>query len=145
MPAPPLPIDDMPGFLIRRLQQKSTAAFAAATAGLGLDVTSVQYAAMVAIGAAPGLDQATLAARIAHDRVTIGGVVDRLVQKGFVDRQVSRTDRRARRLALTPAGRQALERLTPAVEQAQVAMLTPLDAAGRDALLDLLRRIVAAP
>lgn len=45
------------------------------------------------------------AAAISFDRATIGGVVDRLEQKGLLEREVSPDDRRARLLRLTGAGR----------------------------------------
>ena len=43
-----------------------------------------------------------------HDRTTIGGVVDRLVEKGLVARAVNSKDRRARELRITDAGAEML-------------------------------------
>jgi transposase InsO family protein len=48
----------------------------------------------------PGLEQARIAARIAYDKATIGGVIDRLEQKGFIKRSISKSDRRAREVTL---------------------------------------------
>ena len=56
----------------------------------------MQYAALAAINANPGIDQVTLAGLIAYDRTTVTGVVDRLVQKGLVVRHATIRDRRAR-------------------------------------------------
>ena len=89
-------LETMPGHLIRRLQQISVARFAARMAEAGLDLTSVQYAALLTLFDHPGLDQQTLAGMIAYDRVTIGGGIDRLVQKRLVDPEGSPTDRRPR-------------------------------------------------
>ena len=50
----------------------------------GFDLTPVQFAALAVIAEHPRIDQATLAGLIAYDRVTIGGVVDRLSQKGYI-------------------------------------------------------------
>jgi DNA-binding MarR family transcriptional regulator len=75
-----LPIYRMPGHLIRRLHQMSVAVFAEKIAAAGADITPVQYGALCAVRAYPGLDQATVASMIAYDRVTIGGVLDRLEQ-----------------------------------------------------------------
>ena len=86
----------MPGHLIRRMQQASLAIFDTEMARAGCDLTSVQYAALVAIAAQPGLDQATLASVIAFDRVTTGGVIDRLEAKGDVRREMPSDDRRSR-------------------------------------------------
>lgn len=70
----------MPGHLIRRAQQVSIAIFAEECAGL--DLTSVQYAALSAIGAHPGVDATRLSTLIAFDRSTIGDVLERLESKG---------------------------------------------------------------
>ena len=56
----------MPGHLIRRLHQISVSLFAARMAEAGLDLTSVQYAALVTVRENPGLDQATLALSLIH-------------------------------------------------------------------------------
>ena len=91
---------EMAGHLIRRLHQHSTQVFQAQTQAAGIDLTSVQFAALDAIAQQPAIDQATLAATIGFDRATIGGVIDRLEHKGLVQRVVSAQDRRARRLHL---------------------------------------------
>ena len=55
-------IKDMPGHLIRRLQQHSTLVFTTRMREAGHDITSVQFAAMDALTSQPGIDQATVAA-----------------------------------------------------------------------------------
>lgn len=139
-----LEIYDMPGHLIRRLHQISVSIFLETAAAAGHDITQVQYAAMKAIEAYPGLDQATLAGAIAYDRVTIGGVVDRLEQKALVRRQASPHDKRAKCVFLEPAGRQLLAALDPLVHQAQDLMLAGLEPAERASFLALLRKATEA-
>lgn len=135
---------EMPGHLVRRLHQISTALFAARMAEAGIDLTSVQFAALVAVRGNPGIDQATLAGLIAYDRVTIGGVVDRLVAKGLLVREVSPRDRRARVLELSEAGQELLVRAMPAVALVQDDILEGLPAAERDGFVVLLRRATEA-
>jgi len=139
-----LEIYGMPGHLIRRLHQISISLFADSTARAGFDLTAVQYAALVAIDAHPGLDQATLAGLIAYDRATIGGVVDRLVAKKLVLRKVSARDRRARELFLTAAGRKLLKAVTPVVRRAQDPILSGLTDAEKQTFLKLLRKTTEA-
>lgn len=120
----------MAGHLIRRLNQQSTQVFQARMLALGVDLTSVQFAALDAIQAQPGIDQAGLAATIGYDRATIGGVVDRLEHKGLVQRVVNTTDRRARALTLTAAGEALLATIRPEVIALQsdiLALLTPAE------------------
>jgi len=126
--------------LIRRLHQQSTQVFQRQTQSAGLDLTSVQFAALDAIAQQPGIDQATLSATIGFDRATIGGVIDRLEQKGYVQRSVSAQERRARRLCLTPEGRRLLSASRPVVEALQAEILAPLSAAERTVFLALAHR-----
>jgi DNA-binding MarR family transcriptional regulator len=115
--------------------------FAAQAKAAGVDLTPVQFAALAALEQSPGLDQAGLAAAIAYDRATIGGVVDRLVSKGYVARTVSDPDRRARVRTLPGAGAQVLAALRPVVEAFQAEILEGLDAEERRTFLALARRV----
>lgn len=137
-------LETMPGHLIRRLQQISVARFTSRMAEAGIDLTAVQYAALLTLRDHPGLDQQTLAGMIAYDRVTIGGVIDRLVQKGFVNRETSPSDRRARVLMLSDNGGNALEVATPWVDQAQDDLISQLTSEERDNFLMLLQKTTKA-
>ncbi|MDM7948845.1 MarR family transcriptional regulator [Hydrogenophaga sp.] len=128
---------EMAGHLIRRLHQQSMQIFQAQTQAAGLDLTSVQFAALDAIAQQPGTDQASLAETISFDRATIGGVIDRLELKGLVKRTVSKEDRRARVLHITPAGEQLLATIRPVVEALQAEILGPLSPAERKTFLAL--------
>lgn len=141
---PMLEIHAMPGHLFRRMHQISVALFAERTAAAGFDVTPVQFGALSAIAAAPDIDQATLAGVIAYDRVTIGGVVERLEHKGYVRRTLSSRDRRARQLRLTRAGRTALDRLAPIVRSLQAEIVAGLAPEEQRTLLALLAKAAAA-
>jgi DNA-binding MarR family transcriptional regulator len=137
-------IDEMPGHLARRFQQIAVAVFLAEVEEAGYDLTPVQYAALAAVAAHPGVDQVTLAGLIAFDRTTITGVVDRLVAKGLITRRASSRDRRARELTITAAGRQTLRGIAPAVEAAQRTMLRGLTGKEASDLLRLLQKAIAA-
>ncbi len=135
---------DMAGHLIRRLHQHATQVFVQRTQAAGFDLTSVQFAALDAIHAHPGIDQAGVAQLIAYDRATIGGVIDRLEQKGWIRRVVSERDRRARELSLTAEGRRVLAALLPIVRGLQDEILEPLTVSDRVRLLKLLRQAVGS-
>jgi MarR family transcriptional regulator, temperature-dependent positive regulator of motility len=135
---------DMPGHLARRFQQIAVAVFLAEVEETGYDLTPVQYAALAAVNANPGIDQVTLAGLIAYDRTTITGVVDRLVQKGLVARHENSRDRRARELRVTDTGRQTLRGITPAVERAQRIILRGLTEKEARELVRLLQKAIAA-
>lgn len=119
-------VSHMPGHLIRRLNQMSTQVFSYHVQVAGYDLTPVQFAAMDAVRANPGLDQAGIAALIAYDRATIGGVIDRLEQKGLVTRSISNRDRRAREVALSDKGHQVYADVLPTIVRAQREILGDL-------------------
>lgn len=132
----------MPGHLIRRLNQLSHHVFSKRMAEAGVDLTSVQFAALDAISANPGIDQAGVAASIAYDRATIGGVIDRLESKGFVARKVSKQDRRAREVRLTERGEQAFADILPVVSDLQDEILSGLDEKERETFLQLATKAI---
>ncbi|MCW5655266.1 MarR family transcriptional regulator [Hydrogenophaga sp.] len=133
---------DMAGHLIRRMHQQSTQVFAQRTQAAGFDLTSVQFAALDAIHTQPGIDQARVAEMIGYDRATIGGVIDRLEQKGWILRVVSERDRRARELSLTDEGERIRSALLPIVRDLQDEILAPLGSADRARFLELARQVV---
>jgi DNA-binding MarR family transcriptional regulator len=136
-------LGDMAGHLIRRLHQVSTQVFLREAQAAGHDLTPVQFAALDALRSRPGIDQGQLSALIACDRATIGGVVDRLEQKGFVRREISRHDRRAREVSLTAEGRRVFDEMLPLVRRLQGDILAPLDDAERDRFMALARKALA--
>lgn len=139
--SPLLPLTDLPGHYIRRLQQIAVGVFMEETQAFG--VTPVQFAALNAIVASPGIDQRTLAASIGFDTSTIGGVVDRLEARGWVQRQVSPQDRRARLLQVTSEGQRLLQDVSAAVLATQERILAPLPEAERQEFLRMLKVLVA--
>jgi MarR family transcriptional regulator, temperature-dependent positive regulator of motility len=106
------------------------------------DLRPVEYAILTTVDAEPGLDQRRLAARLAIDKMSASQLVARLERKGFVRRRVDRTDRRARRLHLTPKGRALRRRLQPGALAAQDRILAPLSRAERPLFIDLMTRVI---
>lgn len=140
-----IPLAQMPGHLIRRLHQHSSAVYQDRVKQAGFDVTSVQFAALSTLESQPGLDQASLAKRIAYDRATIGGVVKRLVHKGYVERLPDEEDRRAFKLWLTPEGMSALQQLKGIVTALQGDILGTLTEDEKDMLLRLIAKALDVP
>jgi MarR family transcriptional regulator, temperature-dependent positive regulator of motility len=134
----------LPGHLIRRLHQISVSIFASETGGAGFDLTPVQYATLAALEEFPGIDQATLAGVIAYDRVTIGGVISRLEARGYLERTVCETDKRARTLRLTERGEALLRTIWPSVRRAQDQILEGLESEEREAFIALLEKLTEA-
>ena len=135
-------LSDMAGHLIRRLNQQSTSIFAQRTQEAGFDLTPVQFAALDAIYTHPGSDQAHIAEVIGYDRATIGGVMERLLKKGWIRRVVNAQDRRSRELSLTARGNKVRLELLPIVQDLQKEILKPLSSEKQEALIKLIRQVV---
>lgn len=73
-----------------------------------------------------------------------GGItytVDRLAEKGLVERRECASDRRARYAALTPAGERLMERIFPEHAAAIVEAMASLSAAEQDDLIRIARKL----
>jgi DNA-binding MarR family transcriptional regulator len=96
------------------------------------DLTHVQFVLLTTLWwlteheASP--TQARLAERAATDTMMTSQVLRRLEGRGFLERQVDSKDARARRLVLTPAGRELLAPALAAVERADLAFFGTLGA-----------------
>ena len=137
---PAVDIDHQPGHYIRRLHQISVGIFLQELGEIG--ITPVQYAALQTVANQPGIDQRTLARTIALDASTTGGVLDRLEQRGALERRTAAQDRRARQLWLTDAGAQLLAGAVPAMLAAQRQILAPLTERQQTEFMRLLRIVV---
>jgi DNA-binding MarR family transcriptional regulator len=130
----------MPGHLIRRAQQIAVSLFLEECAPV--DLTPVQFAALVTVRDNPGIDATRLSALVAFDRSTLGNVLERLETRGFVERYASPEDKRVKLLRLTPQGRSVTRSAEEGVRRTQERILAPLDATKRRVLLDLLAQLV---
>jgi DNA-binding MarR family transcriptional regulator len=136
-------LQQMPGHLVRRLNQISQAIFSARVDGA--DLTSVQYAALVAIASASDMTASRLAVAIAVDPANLGGVVERLEAKGLVARRPTASDRRAKQLRATPAGIALMDSLESDVRLVQESILAPLSSSERAQFMELLQKLVHTP
>jgi DNA-binding MarR family transcriptional regulator len=142
-PAAAITIDAVyaaPGYLFRRMQQIAVSIFMEECKAF--DLTPVQYAALIAIHAHPGIDATRLSAVIAFDRSTLGSVIERLQAKDYIERKPAPEDKRIKLLYLTKPGAAILREIIPAVERAQARMLEPLKPTERKALMGLLVQLV---
>lgn len=130
-----------PGHLIRRAHQISVAVFNTHLAAA--DVTPVQFAILNALMDSPGVDQTTLATRVAFDPATSGSVIGRLESKGWVARRSDDVDRRRKLLVLTPEGQHALTGMLTAVEAVQAGILSPLTGPEQLQFMHLLSLLVS--
>ncbi len=88
----------------------------------GLELTLPQYRVLGLLSA--GDERASvLATRLAVSRPTVSALVDSLVERGLVEREVAHDDRRAVRLSITAAGRHAVDATAAALRPALDAIV----------------------
>lgn len=85
------------------------------------------------------LPMGELAQRLCCDASNVTGIIDRLEERGLVERRVSPGDRRVKHLVLTDSGR-ALRRRHTDLLTLDLPLLVDLSADERGLLVDLLRR-----
>jgi DNA-binding MarR family transcriptional regulator len=127
-----------PGYLIRRAHQAATAAFAAATADL--DLTPVQFSALVAIKDNPEIDATRVSEMISFDRTTIGHVLGRLERKKLITRTDGVRDKRTKLIRLTRKGEATIRAVSRRVDEIAEIIFKPFSGGERAALLKLLAR-----
>ena len=132
-------LDAQVGFLLRRAHQRHAAVFAEGMAHV--DLTPMQFSALVRIAALGRVTQNHLGRLVATDPATIAGVTRRLQARGLVARLPDPADRRTAVLAPTAAGLALLAAAVPAARAITAATLAPLDASERRQFLQLLRKV----
>jgi len=138
-------LQNLPGHQIRRLNQISTHLFSKHMQDSGYDITPVQYAALLAIKLMPNSDQVQIANYISYDKVTIGGVIERLQRKGLISRAVNERDKRARILNITNEGIHMISQVDAVIEQIQQDILKMLDEEEQQTFMQLLRKATQSP
>ena len=106
----------------------------------GRQITPVQYAILRALQDTPGIDQVTLADRVALDTSTTADIAARLDAKGWIVREL--LPRRQRALRLTAEGEAVLADMLPRVAPMYAQLLDALEPAEQDEFLRLLRKFV---
>ena len=136
------PLDQRPGFLIRRLHQIHVALFQKNCAAF--EITPLQYSLLSALATRGTADQTSLAADVALDRTTTTGALKRLQLRQFVERSIDQRDRRAQVCRLTKAGGTLLRQMERAARAAHHETVADLGKADQKRLIALMQQIVAA-
>jgi DNA-binding MarR family transcriptional regulator len=139
---PSWPLDQRPGFLIRRLHQIHVALFQKTCAGF--EITPLQYSLLSALAKRGTADQTTLAADVALDRTTTTGALKRLQSRRFIERSTHHQDRRAQLCRLTKAGAKLLRQMEMSARSAHLETVADLSKADQKRFIAMMQQIVAA-
>jgi MarR family transcriptional regulator, lower aerobic nicotinate degradation pathway regulator len=127
------------GFLLRCAHQKASEDFNAVMGRF--QVTPTQFAALAKLDDLGSESQNQLGRLTRMDPATISGVVGRLIGRGFVRQSPDARDARLVLLALTPAGRRAVQEMRAVAADVSRRTLEALEPAEADALLRALAKI----
>jgi|tagenome__1003787_1003787.scaffolds.fasta_scaffold20857334_2 DNA-binding MarR family transcriptional regulator len=128
-----------PGHLIRRLQQIAVAIFM--DEFKSLEITPVQYMALVAIRDRPGLEQQAIADLIAIDRSSAGRVFQFLEDRGLVQRVTPENNRRTKQAFVTPAGIRLVNAGAKPIRRAEDRILQVLNGKEQHQFMQLLVKL----
>ena len=132
------PAAEFAGQLLFRLWRATHTRTSDALTTIGL--TPALFALLNVIGAREGAIQQELAAVLGIDRSTMVSLIDQLEEAGLAQRRPSATDRRAREIVITPAGRRRLKQARALAAQVEDEVLGGLGSDDRGQLVGLLRR-----
>ena len=107
-----------------------------------LGVTMRGYQVLATAGAG-SFTQKELADRVGLDKTTMVATVDELEEAGLAERRPSKTDRRARVIGVTRAGKRKVAQGQKVVEQVQADVLSSLPPAERRAFIGALSSLVS--
>lgn len=106
-----------------------------------LGLTRPQWLAIVRLQRRPGASQSELADMMEIEKAPAGRIVDRMQEKGLIERRADPGDRRINRIYLTARGEQIYNTIYPlSVETVQDA-LSELSLKDREMLVRLLTRV----
>ena len=136
---------EYPGSVILALHRATHAtlhALTTALADLDLPAADIDVLAILADGA--GRTVGALATATATRPSTLTSLLDRLIKRGYIARELDPADRRSFLISLTPAGRAVAEHAAAAIadlERQALAMATPTQRAGFHTVIDALTEV----
>jgi DNA-binding MarR family transcriptional regulator len=148
-PAPrPRRLDDsglypLVGYAASRAALELRKVFAAHMEPFGL--TTQQFSILMLVADNVDVNQKQLGQALDISPPNMAVTLDRMAERGWIERVRSTRDRRAQQIHLTPAGRVLAERTRRISATMEEPALAALSRAERALLIELLRKIVPAP
>ncbi|MCP5431725.1 MAG: winged helix DNA-binding protein [Alphaproteobacteria bacterium] len=134
-------LDTAPGHLLRRAQQFAYDLYMEEVGRSGL--TPRQFTVLHAVQQDEGLSQTDLVRKTGIDRSTLADMISRLLKKGLLQRERTKTDQRANAVSITAAGKRALDGAMPKVSKAEDRILQSVDSKLRSDFVAALTQIAA--
>lgn len=127
------------GWLVTDVARLMRTVFDRRVKALGL--TRPQWLALVRLKRRPGASQSELADMMEIEKAPAGKIVDRMEEKGWVERRPDPSDRRINRIHLTDRGERIYAAIQPISAATVIDALDSLSPAERDRVTALLGRV----
>jgi len=135
------PLANWIGFNLRMAQEATFQAFSRRSLEIG--ESPGRFATLTLIARNPGISQTELSHASGRDKSSVTPVVEDLVRRGLIERKRVRSDRRAYRLNLTPAGKKTLIDLTRCARRHERNLDAIIGRGERKRFLATLKKIAA--
>lgn len=93
----------------------------------GLDITIDQWLVLRSMADEPGISQLEIADRVFKDAASVTRIIDLLIKKGYLQRELHEQDRRRFKLQLTKEGKTLLKAVEKVADQNRAIALTGID------------------
>lgn len=132
-------LEDQVGYLLRLVNQRHALIFQKL---ISADLTPTQFSAMLRISEMGEVSQNRLGRLTAIDIATVKGVVDRLRDKGLVQRRSDPGDKRRSLISLTDKGLGMIDRMKSDGLSVSAETMAALDAEEQQTLVSLLKKLL---
>jgi MarR family transcriptional regulator, transcriptional regulator for hemolysin len=130
------------GFLVHDVSRMRRTLFDQAMKPLGITRSQWWVLSQLSRHVSSGMLQTELARDLDVGKVTVGGLVDRLEAAGYVRRVPDQVDRRAKRIVVTPQGRDILDQMVTVgrgLNEIILAGLAPDEIAAAERALEMMK------
>lgn len=140
LPLSEMGLENFAPYLMNRIMGRYNAALSAEMAALGL--TTPQMRSLAVLSVTDGILIRELAVYAVVQQSTLSRALESLAREGLIERVTDSNDSRATRVYLTPAGREAYDRLSPHMQAAYEAMFKGIDEAQKKAFVETLQTML---
>lgn len=124
--------------VVKRYHQVASQSLRKHQAGITVD----QWVVLKQISENDGAYQSEIAASTVKDAPTTGRIIDQLIKKKLIAKQLDQEDRRKYRLHITQAGRKLIDRLLPVVLEYRSLAIRGLPETELEVLISTLQRML---
>lgn len=107
------------------------------------DITTAQWAVLKLLSVESNLSQAEIAEKTKTDRATCGAVIDKLISKGYLKKELSKNDRRSYIVKILPSALTIINDVTVLAENVNKTAVDGLSSVEINVLTQCLNKIIS--